>query len=130
METQGGVSVCARSRPSSQNRPMEANSRLAKQTGATPRTELFNVWVGRSLHNHPIGVWCEQEAGSKSGLKPSRPMRAEGGDCVCSWSRLCLASTNGARSRMRAEHVGHAQGFPPLLWTPATVLWGWVCNSC
>lgn len=77
METQGGVSVCARSRPSSQNRPMEANSRLAKQTGATPRTELFNVWVGRSLHNHPIGVWCEQEAGVKK--RPQAEQANEGG---------------------------------------------------
>lgn len=28
-------------------------------------------------------------------------------------SPLSLASTNGARSRRKAEHVGHAQDFPP-----------------
>lgn len=43
MGMQGGVSVRARSRPSSQNRPMEAKNRLAKQTGTAPRTELFNA---------------------------------------------------------------------------------------
>lgn len=35
---------------------------------------------------------------------------------------LSLASTNAARSWTKAEHVGHAQDFPPPLWAAATVL--------
>lgn len=39
---------------------------------------------------------------------------------------LCLESslslTNRARSRTKAEHVGHAQHFPPSPWAAATAL--------
>lgn len=49
---------------------------------------------------------------------------------VCLDPPLNLASTNGARSWTKAEHVGRAQNFPPQLWAAATPLCGRVCGSC
>ena len=43
---------------------------------------------------------------------------------------LNLASTSGARSWTKAEHVGRAQNFPPPLWAATRPLRGRICGLC